>query len=561
MATTPGFLTDWPWKHLGSFKYVILAPWIAHSVYSFLTKEQCERDSTNLLIFPFLLSRMLHNQLWISFSRYRTAKGNNRIVDKGIEFDQVDRESNWDDQIILSGLLFYVFNTLNCKASKLPLWRLDGVVMSTFLHAGPVEFLYYWLHRALHHHYLYSRYHSHHHSSIVTEPITSVIHPFAEHIAYFLLFAIPTLTTVFTGTASLTSLFGYITYIDVMNNMGHCNFEFIPKWIFFIVPPLKYLMYTPSFHSLHHTQFRTNYSLFMPIYDYIYGTMDKSTDLTYENSLRRKEDSPDVVHLTHLTTLESIYHLRLGFSSLASMPHENHKWYIWFMWPVTLWTMITNCIYGRTFILERNSLEKFNFQSWAIPRYNLQYLLKWQSKAINRFIEDAILQAEEKGAKVLSLGLLNQDEELNRSGELYIERHPKIKIKVVDGSSLAVAVVLNSIPKGTTEVLLRGNLTKVAFSLASALCQRDIKIATLYKSDYEKLKLATTSSRSNFVLSKRFDQKNWLPRRAMSAARVAGIVHAVEGWNVHECGDKMIDVDKIWEASIKHGFIPLPFSE
>jgi hypothetical protein len=35
-----------------------------------------------------------------------------------------------------------------------------------------VEFLYYWLHRALHHHYLYSRYHSHHHSSIVTEPIT-----------------------------------------------------------------------------------------------------------------------------------------------------------------------------------------------------------------------------------------------------------------------------------------------------------------------------------------------------------------------------------------------------
>uniref|UniRef100_M1CPL7 Sterol desaturase n=1 Tax=Solanum tuberosum TaxID=4113 RepID=M1CPL7_SOLTU len=552
MATTPGFLTDWPWKHLGNFKYVILGPWICESVYCFVRKEEYERDWTNFLILPFLVSRMVHNQVWISFSRYRTAKGNNRIVDKGIEFDQVDRENNWDDQIILSGILLYVFNTLTYGASNLALWRSDGVLISIFLHAGPVEFLYYWLHRALHHHYLYSRYHSHHHSSIVTQPITSVIHPFAEHIAYFLLFAIPTLTTVFTGTASLVSLFGYITYIDLMNNMGHCNFEFIPNWIFSIFPPLKYTMYTPS----------------------------------------------------------------LGFSSLASMP-ENHKWYIWFMWPLTLWTMIINCIYGRIFILERNSVEKFNFQSWAIPRYNLQYLLKWQSQAINSFIEDAILRAEEKGSKVLSLGLLNQaDEELNRNGEVYIERHPKLKMKVVDGSSLAVAVVLNSIPKGTTQVLLRGNLTKVAFSLASALSQRGIQVATLYKSDYEKLKLATTS---NFVLSNTFDQKiwvvgdglteeeqmkagkgthffpfsqlppkkarhdcfyhhppamlappslqnmhaceNWLPRRAMSAPRVAGIVHALEGWNVHECGDKMIDVDQIWEASINHGFKPLAFAE
>ncbi|KAM1027506.1 hypothetical protein ACFX2I_040248 [Malus domestica] len=59
------------------------------------------------------------------------------------------------------------------------------------------------------------------------------------------------------------------------------------------------------FHSLHHTQFRTNYSLFMPIYDYIYGTMDKSTDALYESSLKRGKELPDVVHLTHRTTPES----------------------------------------------------------------------------------------------------------------------------------------------------------------------------------------------------------------------------------------------------------------
>ena len=51
--------------------------------------------------------------------------------------------------------------------------------------------------------------------------------------------------------------------------------------------------------------------------------------------------------------------------------------------------------------------------------------------------------------------------------------------------------------------------------------------------------------------------QNWLPRRSMSASRVAGIVHALEGWKVDECGTKMFNIDKIWEASLKHGFSPL----
>jgi len=47
------------------------------------------------------------------------------------------------------------------SARHLPAWRADGAAAMALLHAGPVEFLYYWFHRALHHH-----------SSIVTEPIT-----------------------------------------------------------------------------------------------------------------------------------------------------------------------------------------------------------------------------------------------------------------------------------------------------------------------------------------------------------------------------------------------------
>ncbi|KAL0007434.1 hypothetical protein SO802_008936 [Lithocarpus litseifolius] len=615
MATKPGILTDWPWTPLGRFKYVILAPWAIHSTYSFIVKDKSERSLSLFLIFPFLLWRMLHNQIWISLSRYWTAKGKNSIVDKSIEFEQVDRESNWDDQILLNGALFYLASKTLTQAENLPLWRTDGVIMTFLLHSGPVEFLYYWLHRALHHHYLYSRYHSHHHSSIATEPITSVIHPFAEHIAYFALFSIPMLTAILTDTASIASIASYLTYIDFMNNMGHCNHELIPKWLFSVFPSLKYLMYTPSFHSLHHTQFRTNYSLFMPLYDYVYGTMDRSTDELYEISLKREAELPDVVHLTHLTTPESIYHLRLGFASLASKPYTS-KWYFSLIWPVTLWSMMLNWLYGRTCIAERCRFNKLRLQSWVIPKYKIQYFLQYQNEPINSLIDEAILEAEERGAKVLSLGLLNQAKELNRYGELYVERYPKLNVKVVDGSSLAVAVLLNSIPRGTTQVVLRGKLTKVAYALAFTLCQRGIKVLTILEGEFLKLnKSFNTNSESNLIFSASYSQKiwlvgdgleeeeqvkapketlfipfsqfppkklrkdcyyhsppamvtprslenmhsceNWLPRRAMSAWRIAGIVHALEGWNEHECGYTMSNIEKVWQASLQHGFQPL----
>lgn len=69
----------------------------------------------------------------------------------------------------------------------MPIWRTDGVIITSLLHSGPVEFLYYWLHRALHHHFLYSRYHSHHHSSIITEPITCQQNTSTTYLPLFIL--------------------------------------------------------------------------------------------------------------------------------------------------------------------------------------------------------------------------------------------------------------------------------------------------------------------------------------------------------------------------------------
>ncbi|MCD7458657.1 hypothetical protein HAX54_038826 [Datura stramonium] len=376
-------------------------------------------------------------------------------------------------------------------------------------------------------------------------------------------------------------------------------------------------MITATYHSLHHTQYRTNYALFVPLYDYIYGTVDKSNDILYEKTRERKGDSPDVVHLTHLTTPESIYHLRLGFASLASKPYTS-KWYFWLIWPITLCSMIAIRIFNYTFIIERNVCKNLNLQIWAIPKYRVQYYIQSQRENINKLIEEAIIEADQKGIKVLSLGLLNQVEELNKNGELYIRRHPHLKIKVVDGSSLAVAIVLNSIPKGTAHVVLGGHLSKVGYFIAHALCQRGVKVVTLGggEEDYDKLKAKLThESSANLVRSECYASKvwiigdklskeeqfkapkgtmfipfspfppkkarkdcsyfhtpamiipkhlenvdsceNWLPRRVMSAWRIAGILHALEDGNEHECGDMIFDIDKVWKASLDHGFLPL----
>ncbi|XP_009141690.2 protein CER1-like 2 isoform X3 [Brassica rapa] len=581
MASRPGLLTDWPWTPLGSFKYLVLAPLVIDSIYSYATM----RDHEKLLVVALMVWRIVHSQVWISFSRYRTAKGTKRIVDKSIEFDQVDRERTWDDQIIFNTLIAYLAKVYMIRTDSLPFWRLDGLVLVALLHAGPVEFIYYWFHRALHHHFLYSRYHSHHHSSIVTEPITSVVHPFAEHIAYSLILVIPLVTTFLCGTVSIVSIALYITYIDFMNNLGHCNFELIPRFFFSLFPPLKFLCYTPSFHSLHHTQFRTNYSLFMPMYDYIYGTNDKCSDSLYETSLEQEEEKPDAIYLTHLTSLDSIYHLRLGSASLSSHPLSS-RCYLLLMRPCTLMlSFILTFLSFRSFAFERNRFRDLTLHSHLVPKFSSHYKSLKQKKSINKTIETAILEAEKKGVRVMSLGLLNQEEELNGYGEMYARKHPKLKIRIVDGSSLAAQVVVHSIPVGTREVLFRGQITKVARAIVTSLCLNGIKIWLVGDGiSKEEQKMAAKGTRflpfSQFPptqlrkdcfyhttpamiipdSAQNIDScENWLGRRMMSAWRVGGIVHALEGWEEHECGldVPMVSPHGVWEAALRHGFQPL----
>jgi aldehyde decarbonylase len=71
------------------------------STYRFVTSGSGsgsgERDLLAFAVLPVLLLRLrlLYSQLWITVSRHQTARSRHRIVDKSLDFDQVDRERNW----------------------------------------------------------------------------------------------------------------------------------------------------------------------------------------------------------------------------------------------------------------------------------------------------------------------------------------------------------------------------------------------------------------------------------------------------------------------------------
>jgi aldehyde decarbonylase len=76
-------------------QYLVLAPWVAHGLHVVATKGWREADLSYMIILPSMMLRAVHNQVWITVSRLQNARGKRQIVERGIEFEQVDRERNW----------------------------------------------------------------------------------------------------------------------------------------------------------------------------------------------------------------------------------------------------------------------------------------------------------------------------------------------------------------------------------------------------------------------------------------------------------------------------------
>jgi aldehyde decarbonylase len=69
-----------------------------------------------------------------------------------------------------------------------------------------------------------------------------------------------------------------------------------------------------------------------------------------------------------------------------------------------------------------------------------------------------------------------QAKQLNGGGELFRQKYPKLGVRLVDGSGLATAVVLKSIPHDTKQVFLHAGPSKIACAMAFALCERGVQV-------------------------------------------------------------------------------------
>ncbi|KAG0470753.1 hypothetical protein HPP92_016845 [Vanilla planifolia] len=412
----PAPLSSWPWVNLGSFKYLLYGPLVAKAIGSRAWDGGRPEEFWSLhLLFLFALRALVH-QLWWSFSSLLFLTRKRLIIKKGIDFKQIDREWDWDNFLITQSFIgafaFYFFPSLRI----LPLWDLKGLFVVVFLHMMISEPVFYWAHRAFHGKYLFNRYHYLHHSSPTPSSFTAGHGTPMEHLVMSLVMGFPLLGATLVGAGSIGLFYVYVLLFDFLRCMGHSNVEIFPSSLFESFSLLRYLIYTPTYHSLHHTEKNSNYCLFMPLFDALGGTINaKSWSLHKEISSGKNTEVPDFVFLAHVVDIVSSLHAPFVFRSFSSLPFRVLPWIV-AIWPGGFFVMLMMWVWSKTFLFTSYSLRGRLHQYWIVPRHGFQYFLPFAKDGINKQIESAILRADRLGVKVLSLAALNKNEALNGVG-------------------------------------------------------------------------------------------------------------------------------------------------
>ncbi|KAL6656046.1 hypothetical protein ACP70R_006872 [Stipagrostis hirtigluma subsp. patula] len=468
------FMASWPWENLGFFKYALYGPLVGKAVASRAWEPGSPDCWLLLLLFLFGL-RALTYQLWSSYSNMLFATRRRRIVRDGVDFDQIDTEWDWDNflilQILMAATALYAFPSLR----HLPLWDARGLAVAALLHAAATEPLFYAAHRALHGGRLFAGYHSLHHSSKVPQPFTAGLATPLEHMLLGALMALPVAGACAAGVGSVALAFGYVLGFDFLRAMGHCNVEVLPAAPFRALPILRYLIYTPTYHTIHHTGREANFCLFMPLFDLLGGTLDGRSWEMHEQTSAGVDEVPEFVFLAHAVDVAQSLHVPFVLRTFAATPFAV-RLFLLPMWPFAFLVMLCMWACSKTFVISGYTLRGRLHQMWAVPRYGFQYFLPFAKDGINKQIELAILRADKMGVKVLSLAALNKNEALNGGGTLFVNKHPDLRVRVVHGNTLTAAVILNEIPKGTAEVFLTGATSKLGRAIALYLCKKRVRV-------------------------------------------------------------------------------------
>ncbi|KAL9224140.1 hypothetical protein vseg_000206 [Gypsophila vaccaria] len=475
-------LANWPWQFLGPHKYILYAPFVAHLLMLWWKGESI----INTWCFNLLLLCVLRYgiyQFWHTYCSMHFLSHKRRINHQGIDFKQIDHEWDWDNflilQTIVGATMVYMYPT---STNWRVVWDSRGFIVGLLLHMLISEPLYYYIHRYVHNHQnLYTSYHLFHHSSPVLQPFTAGNGAFMEQILMMIIMGIPVLGASVIGHGSISLVYLYILAFDFLRCMGHSNVEIFSHKFFEALPLFRYIIYTPMYHSIHHSEKDSNFCLFMPLFDLLGNTLyDKSWELHKQVSLNvgKNVKVPDFVFLAHIVDITSAMHVPWLFRGFAATPYST-KWFLLPIWPGTFIVMFLMWAWAKTFVVTFYNLRAKLHHTWVVPRFGFQYFLPFATKGINKQIEQAILKADRMGVKVLSLAALNKNEALNGGGTLFVNKHPNLRVRVVHGNTLTAAVILDQIPKDVKEVFLTGATSKLGRAIALYLCRKQVRVLML----------------------------------------------------------------------------------
>ncbi|XP_063936235.1 very-long-chain aldehyde decarbonylase CER3-like [Daucus carota subsp. sativus] len=288
-------LFAWPWKSLGSYKYLLYGLLFAEFLYSTYWEERQghECDWCMHILIICMLRSLIH-QLWSSYDGMLFLNHDRRLSQSGINFKQIDNERHWDNFIILQAIVASVLCLSFPTLTELPIWDTRGNICC-------------------------------YHMSQLSFNVTT---------GY---------TIALQCLIPLQLDFRHTWNILYSVCLGHSNIEVVPHRIFHLLPPLKYLIYTPTYHRIHHVDMGSHFCLFMPFFDVLGNTIDERYwNLHKETSsgAGARGRIPDFVFLAHGLEVASSVHVPFIFRSFSSNPFPK-KVFLLLLWPFSLVVALT----------------------------------------------------------------------------------------------------------------------------------------------------------------------------------------------------------------------------
>ncbi|CAE7894770.1 CER3 [Symbiodinium microadriaticum] len=308
----------------------------------------------------------------------------------------------------------------------------------------------------------------------------------------------------------------YFVFFDIMNCIGHCNFECMPTWA----------------QAGSRRKYKYNYCLFCPIWDYLGGTVHPTTESLHQEVLHQKSRQLDVVFLAHGHGLHSMLHLPWLSPFLASHQHEQ-RWWMLPLQPLTfLWVLFCrHCL--STACVQRYHYRSTQCATWCLPVTGHFYFMKSHRKPIFDMLVQAVKDADDAGVKYLGLAHLNKAEFLNQGGKDLLPLLGDRKIRIVHGNTLTAAAVWQALQEHTQpkdEIVFAGSTSKIGRALCILLARRGhtVRMITGCEERFQKIKGEAGEFGKNLVRVQTYEEGVgcgvWILGKWMEPKRIQALI-------------------------------------